>query len=160
MMEIMESSTQNRKQIYDRVRNIWVLATPEEIVRQSLLKKMIDELSYPKELIVVEKALSEIPFFSAIKAPLRRIDVACFAAKIHPDHVLYPLLIIECKESEKDSMKALEQVKGYNYFLKAYFISVAYPGGELFGFLNQGEFCLLKYLPSYPQLLQAMTYGK
>lgn len=158
-MEIMASSTPNKDRIYDRVRDLWVLATPEEIVRQNLLKKMINELFYPKELIVVEKALSEIPLFASVSTPLRRIDVACFAAKIHPGHALYPLLLVECKESEKDALKALEQVKGYNRFVKAYFIAVAHPGGELFGFLEQGSFRLLNYLPSYHQLRQAICHG-
>ncbi len=155
----MESSTRNKERIYDRVRNSWVVATPEEIVRQTLLNKMIDELSYPKELIVVEKALSEIPMLSATSVPLRRIDVACFAKNIHPDHSLYPLLLIECKESKQDAMQALEQVKGYNRYIRAYFIAVAYPGGELFGFLQQDQFSLMEFLPSYPQLIQAICHG-
>jgi len=152
----MGSSTRSKDQIYDQVRNIWITATPEEIVRQNLLSKMIDELSYPKELIIVEKALSEIPLFSLTSTPLRRIDVACFAKNIHPEHSLYPLLLIECKESANDAMKALDQVKGYNLFVKAYFIAVAYPGGELFGFLEKDKFRLLEYLPSYQQLVQAV----
>jgi len=82
--------------------------------------------------------------------------VACFAKNIHPEHSLYPLLLIECKESANDAMKALDQVKGYNLFVKAYFIAVAYPGGELFGFLEKDKFRLLEYLPSYQQLVQAV----
>ncbi len=156
MMETMGLSTRSKDRIYDRVRNTWVSATPEEMVRQSLLNKMIDELSYPKEFIVVEKALSEIPLFSSALVPLRRIDVACFAKNIHPDHSLYPLLLVECKESKSDAMKALDQVKGYNLFVKAYFIAVAYPGGEIFGFLEREKFRLLEYLPPYQQLTQAV----
>jgi len=158
MMEIMGLSTQSKDRIYDRIRNLWVLATPEEIVRQTLLKKMIDELFYPKELIVVEKSLSEISHFGSMPTPQRRIDIACFAKKIHPEHLLYPLLLIECKESKKDALKALEQVKGYNVSVKAYFIAVAYPEGELFGFLERDQFRLLDYLPSYSQLIQSI-YG-
>ncbi len=158
-MGIMGSSTHIKDKLYDRVRKKWVVATPEEIVRQTLLNKMIDELLYPKELIVVEKALSEIPVLSSLQSPLRRIDVACFAKKIHPDHALYPLLLIECKESKQDAMKALEQVKGYNRFIKAYFIGVAYPEGELFGFLENQQFSLLEFLPPYSQLIQAICHG-
>jgi len=155
----MESSKPSKERIYDRVRNAWVVATPEEIVRQTLLNKMIDELFYPKELIVVEKALSEIPMLSAAFVPLRRIDVACFAKNIHPDHSLSPVLLIECKESKQDAMQALEQVKGYNRFVKAYFIAVAYPGGEIFGFLEKDRFSLIEFLPSYPQLIRAISHG-
>lgn len=155
-METMALSTQSKDQIYDLIRNKWVLKTPEELVRQALLKKMIGELFYPKELIAVEKGLSEISFEPS--APPRRIDVVCFAKNIHPSRSLYPLLLIECKESKKDALKALEQVKGYNLAVKAYFIAVAYPEGELFGFLEQGHFKLLDYLPPYSQLI-ASIYG-
>ena len=158
-MAIMDLSTRSKEKIYDRIRHSWVVATPEEIVRQTLLNKMIDELLYPKELIVVEKALSEIPMLAASAAPLRRIDVACFAKNIHPDHALYPLLLIECKESKQDAMQALEQVKGYNRFIRAYFIAVAYPGGEMFGFLDKDRFALLEFLPPYPQLIRAICHG-
>ncbi|MBX9923354.1 MAG: type I restriction enzyme HsdR N-terminal domain-containing protein [Rhabdochlamydiaceae bacterium] len=156
----MGLSTPSRDRIYDEVRNLWVVATPEEVVRQNLLKKMIYELSYPRELISVEKALSEIPFFASIPAPMRRIDVACFAPKIHPKHALYPLLLIECKEDRREAEKAWQQVQGYNSFLKACFLAVAYPEGELFGFLEGGELRLLSHLPSYLQLMQAIGHGK
>lgn len=156
----MGLSTSNRDKIYDEVRNLWVIATPEEIVRQNLLKKMIYELSYPRELISVEKALSEIPFFTSIPAPMRRIDVACFAPKIHPSHALYPLLLIECKENKKEAEKAWQQVQGYNSFLKACFLAIAYPEGALFGFLQEGKMQVLSYLPTYLQLMQAIGHGK
>jgi hypothetical protein len=159
-MATMGLSTPNRDRIYDEVRHLWVVATPEEIVRQSLLKKMIYELSYPRELISVEKALSEIPCLASVASPLRRIDVACFAPKIHPQHALYPLLLIECKEDKKEAENAWQQVQGYNTFLQACFLAVAYPEGELFGYLQAGALHCLSYLPSYLQLMQAIGHGK
>jgi hypothetical protein len=156
----MGSFTPNKDRIYDEVRNLWVVATPEEIVRQTLLKKMIYELSYPRGLISVEKALSEIPCFTSMTVPLRRVDVVCFAAKIHPQYPLYPLLLIECKENKKEAEAAWQQVQGYNSFLRACFLAVAYPEGELFGFLEVGKLHFLPYLPSYLQLMQAIGHGK
>lgn len=155
----MESSTLNKEKIYDPVRSLWVVATPEEKVRQRLLKKMIEELIYPKELLVVEKSLSELAFGASSTLPIRRIDVVCFAHKIRWQQSLSPLLVIECKESKADSMKALEQVKGYNRFLNAAFIGVAHPEGELVGFWNRGSFCLLDHLPPYRQLQQAVSHA-
>lgn len=155
----MGLSTPNRDRIYDQVRKLWVVATPEEIVRQNLLKKMIYELSYPRELISVEKALSEIPFFSSLPSPMRRIDIACFAPKIHPHYALYPLLLIECKEDKREAEKAWQQVQGYNSFLKACFLAIAYPEGELFGFLKEGKLSFLSHLPTYLQLMQAIGHG-
>ncbi len=157
MTVIMESSTQNKTQIYDRIRKTWVAATPEERVRQLLIHKMIDELFYPEELIVVEKALSEVPSLSQHRFPLRRLDILCFAKGAPPRPSLYPLLVIECKETEKDSKKALEQVKGYNHFLRACFFAVAYPGGELFAFPQGRGIGFLDYLPSYTKLVEAVS---
>ena len=160
-METMESSKLSKEQVYDEVRDSWVAATPEEIVRQKLLKKMIYKLSYPRELIVVEKALSEIPLFSSFTGslPIRRIDIACFAKGIVLNQPLSPLLIIECKEDKRGLDEALEQVKGYNHYLKAYFIAVAHPEGEVFGFVEKGAFHYIDYLPSYSTLIQSIHHA-
>ena len=120
----MESSRPNSfKQIYDPIRKIWVLADPEEIVRQTLIQKMIHCLGFPAELLAVEVDLNSLSHITT-KAPDRRADLICFAKGIHPSYPLYPLLLIECKRG-KASKKALDQLIGYNYFVKAPFIAVA-----------------------------------
>ena len=48
------------KLIYDEIRRAWVKATPEELVRQQWIHRMIHDLGYPKEWIVVEKAIGEL----------------------------------------------------------------------------------------------------
>jgi hypothetical protein len=52
---------------------------------------MINRLSYPRELIAMEKALSEIPSLSLAKKdfPDRRLDLLCFAKKANPNSSLY-----------------------------------------------------------------------
>src|SRR5690242_14822270 len=90
------------KQHFDEVRRAWVAATPEEGVRQRVLKKMIHALGFPKELIAVEKELKELPHLAGRSVPERRIDVLCYGKEIHPEHSLYPLLLIECKREAID----------------------------------------------------------
>lgn len=156
-METMESSSQSRGLIYDEVRQMWVSATPEERVRQQLLKKMIYGLSYPRELLSIEKSLPELCINSHL-APSRRVDIVCFAKGQGAQSSLYPLLIIECKEKAELLDDALEQVKGYNHFLKALFIAVAYPEGEVFGYPADKGMAFLQYLPKYQDLISAANH--
>ena len=121
--------------MYDEFRKTWVAATPEEKVRQRLLQKMVGELQYPKELLVVEKELGQLPHLIAEqKLPDRRADILCFAKNIHLHYALYPLLLIECKEGKID-IRAIDQVVGYNHFVKAFFFSGRKPGRCAFGLL-------------------------
>jgi hypothetical protein len=157
----MESSNQNKRLIFDEVRHKWVAATPEEMVRQGLLKKMVNELSFPRELIAVEKNLSEMPHLSHLHTcslPTRRMDIVCFGKGIHSKFSLYPLLVIECKESEKDKSDAMHQVMGYNHYLQACFLAVAHPGGIEVGYRKPGEphYEFLSHLPSFAELLGAV----
>jgi hypothetical protein len=150
-MEIMGLSSQNK--IFDSFRKIWVPETPEELVRQSLLKKMIQELGYPKELLVIEKELGQLSHLKQVKVPKRRLDILCYGKGIHPKHGLYPLLLIECK---KDSLTqdAKEQLLGYNSFVQACFVAAASKEEILFGSRDLSTF--YHFLPPYSQLIQAL----
>jgi hypothetical protein len=121
-MVIMGLSSPNR--VYDEVRRRFVKATPEELVRQRWLKWMIHGLHYPKELLVVEKKLKELPHLFGKVVPERRMDILCYGKGIHPSYPLYPLLMIECKEGELTEA-AIDQVIGYNHHVGAYFVAVA-----------------------------------
>jgi len=146
----MELSKQ-KGDLYDPYRRAWVVASPEEIVRQKLLHVMTSQLQYPKELLSVELQLSEIPHLKGVEGlPKRRADIICFSKGIHPQHPLYPLLLIECKEGEVGS-QARSQALGYNHFVQAYFVAIA------------GEDCVelvfpdtLSFLPSFPQLMESI----
>lgn len=111
-----------------RVRNYEVKCSPEELVRQSLLTSMIQELGYPPGLLVVEKKLSELAGFSLPNSdfgprrlPNRRIDILSYG----PD-LLKPLLLIECKAQPFSTREKL-QLLGYNYYVRAGFLLLASP---------------------------------
>jgi hypothetical protein len=154
----------NKQQIFDPIRKKWVLSTPEEIVRQELIDHMINELLYPKELMAIEKVLSTIPTVDNTKSPPadRRVDMVCFAKGIHQALPLYPLLLVECKESVLLKEQAKDQVIGYNYFIKAYFIAVAYPGGIEWGYYDRSKqgYVFFSNLPSYHRLLQVVKHAR
>lgn len=151
----MGSSSPNRQSVFDEVRKTWVKATPEELVRQRWLKGMTEQLHYPKELLVVEKDLKDLPHLQGVKVPDRRVDILCYGKGIHPAFPLYPLLLIECKE-ERLTQEAIDQVIGYNHYVKACFFAVVGLNEVQLGYFDQKKknhaFC--GYLPSFKELIQ------
>lgn len=148
------SSSSKRSVVFDLIRRRYVKATPEEQVRQQWLQRMVGPLGFPKELIVVEKALKELPHLISEYVPDRRLDILCYSKGIHPSYPLYPLLLLECKEDQL-TQDALDQVIGYNAYVKAPFIGAVGIDAAEVGYFDRGEdryrFCSV--LPSFKELL-------
>ena len=148
--------------LFDPIRKKRVAATPEEIVRQSLIKQLIEELGYPSELIAVEKDLKTLPHLleSQERPPKRRADLLCFGKGIHPLYPLYPLLLIECKELACD-FRVREQVVGYNHVVKAFFVGIASRQGFELGYFDQAQqtYCFSSRLPTYAELVRSCKSG-
>ncbi len=146
----MESSKPNN--YYDHLRKRVAAQRPEETVRQRVIRAMVEELKFPKELLVVEKMLLHLPHLSRRKdLPRCRIDLLCFGKNIHPEYPLFPLLLLECKEGPLNA-KAEHQVLGYNYFIQAPYVALANENGPFLIFPKR-----LPYLPSFPELLTQLT---
>ena len=142
-------SSKRKGSLFDPIRQCFVSATPEEIVRQKLLQVMITQLGFPKELLAIEKELSELPHLRGTAGlPKRRADVVCFAKGIHPEYPLYPLLLIECKEGRWNE-GAKDQVLGYNHFVGALYVALS--GENLVELIHPQS---LSFLPPYSQLLE------
>ena len=143
------------------VRKTSVSSTPEEIVRQSLLHYLVDNLGYPLESIAVEKGLDQMPHISLSShlIPQRRADIICFAKGIHPKFTLYPLLLIECKSVKLDG-KVKNQVIGYNRFLRSYYIAIVNQSTMQTGWFDQssGEYHFVDGILDYHQLLSSINY--
>lgn len=143
------------EQIYDSIRQQWVVATPEEVVRQKWIEVMLEHLSFPKELIIVEKRLSLLPHIqTSYKLPERRIDILAYH-KVND--TLKPLILIECKCTPLNQQNLL-QVSGYNEFVGAPYVAICNEMEILIGFEEgEGELGTLDFLPAYPLLLKAMS---
>ena len=115
------------------VRNRLVVQTPEEVVRQWLLDKMIHELGYPKGLISVEKKIGS-----------RRFDIVVFTQEMNP------ILLIECKAN--GLKEAENQAIGYNQTVKAPFICLASSTEIKTFWSEQGQLKSVPFLPMYKQL--------
>lgn len=159
MMETMESS-KPKSELFDPLRKKWVERTPEEVIRQSLIKDMVERLAYPAPMVAVERELSTLPhlaYENSKNIPKRRADIIVFSKKIHPDHEFFPLLLIECKAVPLNE-KFVGQVIGYNAFVKAPFICLANGMHILTGYFDQSQqgYRFESGLPEYNQLLGKM----
>lgn len=145
------SKPKDKTTLFDPFRNAWVVASPEEIVRQKLLHVMTTQLGFPKELLAVEIQLSEVPHLRGIVGlPKRRADVICYGKGVHADHPLYPLLMIECKEGRAGE-DARAQALGYNHFVQAHYVAIAGENWIELVYPNA-----IPFLPSYSQLIDSV----
>lgn len=147
----MALSDLNKPWLIDKVRGVAIRATPEEQIRQKVLKMLIEDLFFPKEYIVVEKALSELPHLKEKRAPKRRLDILCY---FPAQDQLLPLLLIECKKSGLRN-QAFTQVSGYNYWIEAPFVAVANQECIFVKYLDivSHEVVIREGLPSYQDLI-------
>lgn len=144
-------------QVYDIIRKQWVKAQPEEIVRQKLVRYMIDHLGYPQSLMIVEREFFLLPHLALqgpATLPQRRADILCFAQNLCTEFPLYPLLMIECKAVTLNA-KTLRQVIGYNTYIKARFIAIANGEKIQVGWYDaeKEDYYLIDFLPSYKELV-------
>ncbi|MBI3236920.1 MAG: type I restriction enzyme HsdR N-terminal domain-containing protein [Chlamydiales bacterium] len=147
----MDLSGPSNPEVFDSIRGIWVRATPEEIIRQQLLKHMLDSLGYPKELIAVERDIRELIPGECPPALHRRLDLVCF--RKDPKWGLKPLLIVECK-AEKLDKQAIDQLMGYHFFIKSPYLSLISRKEVVFGRWDpySGDYDFSSRFPAYLEL--------
>jgi hypothetical protein len=101
-----------RLYIFDRTRRRHVLLTPEEWVRQHLIRFLVDHRGYPEALVAVEREIE-------VCGLRRRFDVVCY------DRQSSPYLIVECKAPTVPlSPATFDQVFSYNLSLSARYAAV------------------------------------
>lgn len=145
-------------QLFCYIRKRWISATPEEKIRQLLIKHMIENLQYPPNYFIMEIGLKQLPHLDRACLrflPLRRIDLVVLAKDLHPQFPLYPLLLIECK-AVPITKKAIRQAMGYNHFLRACFVAVTNHLQTLLSWVDpqQQTQQIIKGLPDYQTLFQ------
>lgn len=148
----MASLKSKNDKIYDSIRKKWVEPTPEELIRQRLIRYMIDKLGYLPSLIAIEKQLAQLPHLHATplaKIANRRLDVVVFAKG-----TLLPLLLIECKAVPLTPAFA-QQVIGYNAYVRAPYIALANEKQILTGYYceEKGVYRFESGLPTFETLM-------
>lgn len=95
----------SRPEIFDEVRKSWVTLTPEEWVRQHVMKWIVEEKKYPASLLAVEKSIT-------VNGLTKRCDIVAF------DKTGAPVLIIECKAHDVEvTQQVFDQAARYNLTL-------------------------------------------
>lgn len=83
--------------------------TPEEYVRQNIEKRLVNEHSYPKNLLRIEKSIK-------VGSASKRIDIAVYPEESPSDAQEFINIIIECKKETvlpTDKKEGVEQLKSY-----------------------------------------------
>jgi len=102
----------NSTEVFDVIRKQWVILTPEEFVRQHFIHYLMNEKSFPKETIIVEK---EINVFNVKK----RFDVAVI------NKFQEILLLAEIKApAVKLDQKVIDQILTYNTSLQSRYLVI------------------------------------
>ena len=132
-------NSENKVSIFDEIRKKFIILTPEEWVRQHVVRFLLEEKKYPKSLINVEKVLS-------VNGLRKRYDVVVF----NPDGSIF--VLVECKAPEiKTAQATFDQIARYNLALKAQFLMVTNGHNHYFcqmDFENE-KYAFLKELPDY-----------
>ncbi len=105
-------NSENKVAIFDEVRKKFIILTPEEWVRQHVVQFLLQEKSYPKSYINVEKLIK-------VNNLNKRYDVVVF----QPDGSIF--LLVECKAPEVTiTQQTFDQIARYNLTLKAQYLMV------------------------------------
>ena len=106
------SDIEGKTYIFDIIRKKYVMLTPEEWVRQHIVKFLIDN-QYPISLISVEKQIK-------VNHLKKRFDVLVF------NKLTTPVMLIECKAPDiKLTQESLNQIALYNTQFKVDYLFIS-----------------------------------
>lgn len=132
-------NSENKVAIFDEIRKKFVILTPEEWVRQNVVRFLLEEKKYPKSYINVEKLIK-------INDLSKRYDIVVF----QPNGEIF--LLIECKAPEvKISQQTFDQIARYNLVLNAKHLMITNGLNHYFcqmDFENE-KYSFLRDLPNY-----------
>ena len=132
-------NSENKVSIFDEIRKKFIILTPEEWVRQHVVRFLLEEKKYPKSLINVEKVLK-------VNGLKKRYDAVVFntAGEIQ--------VLVECKAPEvKITQATFDQIARYNITMNAQYLMVTNGLNHYFcqmDFENE-KYVFLPQLPDY-----------
>lgn len=132
-------SSENKTLIFDIIRKKYVVLTPEEWVRQHVLRFLLEEKNYPASLIAVEKQLK-------IHTRTKRTDIVVYNTQGTPE------VLIECKApSVKITQDAFDQIARYNLTANASYLMVTNGLSHFFCQIDAENetYVFLKDIPEY-----------
>lgn len=132
-------NSENKVAIFDEIRKKFILLTPEEWVRQHVVKFLLDQKKYPRSHVNVEKVLK-------INGLIKRYDIVVF----QPDGKIH--LLVECKAPEVSiSQSTFDQIARYNMTMEASYLMVTNGLNHYFCQIDteQEQYTFLHDLPEY-----------
>jgi hypothetical protein len=133
--------------VFDPVRRKSVLAQPEEKVRQSLVRWLIETVKVPARLIAVEYSLSALD-----KGCRKRADVVAWRpGGVQGKGGLVPWLLAECKAPGiplGDSVA--DQVRGYAEKIRARYVLITNGTRTRYFQTGEGRYDEIAKLPEFP----------
>ncbi|WP_281638363.1 type I restriction enzyme HsdR N-terminal domain-containing protein [Flavobacterium marginilacus] len=135
-------NSENKVSIFDEIRKKFIILTPEEWVRQHVVRFLLEQKKCPKSLINVEKVLM-------VNGLRKRYDVVVF----NPNGTIF--ILIECKAPEvKISQAVFDQIARYNMTMEAQFLMVTNGLNHYFCLMDfeNEKYEFLKELPNYKDL--------
>ncbi len=132
-------NSENKPAIFDEIRKKFILLTPEEWVRQHVVRFLLEQKKYPKSHINVEKIIK-------INGLTKRYDVVVF----QPDGNI--LVLVECKApSVPISQSTFDQIARYNMTVNAVHMMVTNGLDHYFCQMDheQEKYIFLRDLPEY-----------
>lgn len=136
-------NSENKVAIFDEIRKKFIILTPEEWVRQHVVRYLLEEKNYPKSYINVEKIIK-------INGLIKRYDVVIF----NPDGSIF--LLVECKApAVAISQNTFDQIARYNMSLNAVHMMVTNGLNHYFCQMDyeQEKYFFLEDLPEYTPTL-------
>lgn len=132
-------NSENKVAIFDEIRKKFIILTPEEWVRQHVVRFILEEKKYPKSYVNVEKIVR-------INGMSKRYDVVVFK----PDGSIF--LLVECKAPGVTiSQNTFDQIARYNMSLNAVHMMVTNGLNHYFCQMDyeQEKYFFLQDLPEY-----------
>jgi len=127
-----------RRQIFDGQRRSWVALTPEEWVRQNIVRWLTVTLGYPSALIALERELT-------LGELRKRFDILVF------DREHRPWMMVECKGPEITlGEPVLKQILTYNISIPVTYLVVTNGNECHVAERRQGELRWHDEMPIFP----------
>lgn len=109
----IKKASNNKLYIFDAIRKKSILLTPEEWVRQHLIRFLIEEKEFPASLISIESGIK-------VNQLARRYDALVYNRQGNP------ILLIECKApSVRINQDTFDQILAYNWRVQASYLIVS-----------------------------------
>ena len=129
----------NEPLIFDSIRKKWLVLTPEEWVRQNLIRFLVESEGFPESQFKIETGVK-------INANQKRSDILIYKEGI-------PCVLVECKALKiKIDQSVLDQALNYNQKYNCKYILLSNGIKHIFFYLKGGELSQLTEFPSYQSL--------